>query len=114
MPARPASKPPAEVSAPGLKVVKGSKLQLRVIVPGPGELTVSGRGFGPVKKQAAKAGAIAGLPGAQAGRRAQAPKASGVFRTEAEILFRSTAGEASRASVELGFEATSKRVGGAK
>lgn len=104
---------PGRVSAPALKVVKGSKLQLRVIVPGPGELTVSGRGLGLVKKQAAKTGAatvpLALKPGAERKRQKQ-----GVFRTEAEILFRSSAGEASRASVELGFEATSKRVGGAK
>jgi hypothetical protein len=104
---------PGRVSVPGLKVVRGSKLQLRVIVPGSGELTVSGRGLGPVKKQATKAGAttvaLALKPGAERKRQKQ-----GVFRTEAEILFRSSAGEASRASVELGFEAASKRVGGAK
>lgn len=96
---------PGRVSAPALKVVKGSKLQLRLIVPGAGELTVSGRGLGAVKKQATKAGAttvsLALRPGAERKR-----KKFGVFRTEAEILFRSAAGEASRASVELGFEAT--------
>lgn len=100
---------PGRVSAPALKVVKGSKLALRVIVPGPGELTVSGRGLVPVKKQAAKSGAttvsLALKPGAERKRQKQ-----GVFRTEAEIFFRSSAGEASRASVELGFEATSKPV----
>jgi hypothetical protein len=103
---------PGRVSGPALKVVKGSKVALRLIVPGPGELTVSGRGLGPVKKQAAKAGAttvaLALKPGAERKRQKH-----GVYRTEAEILFRSAAGEASRASVELGFEATRKR-GGAK
>jgi hypothetical protein len=102
---------PGRVSAPALKVVKGSKLQLRLIVPGAGELTVSGRGLGSVKKQAAKAGAatvsMSLKPGAERKRQKR-----GVFRTEAEILFRSASGEASRASVELGFEATSKRVKG--
>jgi hypothetical protein len=103
---------PGRVSAPALKVVRGSKLQLRMIVPGPGELTVGGRGLGPVKKRATKAGATTVLlalkPGAERKRQKQ-----GVFRTEAEILFRSSAGDASRAGVELGFEAASKR-GGAK
>jgi hypothetical protein len=101
---------PGRVSAPALKVVRGSKLQLRLIVPGAGELTVSGRGLGLVKKPAAKAGAttvpLKLKPGAERKRNKR-----GVFRTEAEILFRSATGEASRASVELGFEASRKRRG---
>jgi len=101
---------PGRVSAPTLKVVKGSKLQLRLIVPGAGELTVSGRGLGVVKKQATKAGAttvsLALKPGAERKRQKR-----GVFRTEAEILFRASADGASRASVELGFEAGAKRRG---
>jgi hypothetical protein len=104
---------PGRVSAPALKVVRGSRAQLRVIVPGAGELTVTGRGLSPVKRQAAKAGATTVLltlePGAERKRQKR-----GVFRTEAEILFRSSTGEASRASVELGFEATSKRVRGGR
>jgi hypothetical protein len=101
---------PGRVSAPALKVVRAAKVGLRLIVPGPGELSVSGRGLGPVKKQATKAGAttvaLTLKPGAERKRQKQ-----GVYRTEAEILFRSSAGEASRASVELGFEAASKRRG---
>jgi len=104
---------PGRVSAPALKVVRGSKLALRIIVPGPGELTVVGRGLGPVKKQATKAGAttvpLALRPGAERKR-----KKLGVFRTEAEILFRSSDGGASRASVELGFEAAAKRARGGR
>jgi hypothetical protein len=99
---------PGRVSAPALKVVKGSKLQLRLIVPGPGELTVSGRGLGPVKKQAAKAGATTIALALRSGAERKRQK-RGVFRTEAEILFRSASGEVSRASVELGFEAASRR-----
>ena len=94
---------PGRISAPALKVVKGSKVALRVIVPGAGQLTVVGRGLRPVKTQATKAGAttltLALKPGAERKRRKQ-----GVFRTEAEILFRSVAGEVARADVELGFE----------
>jgi hypothetical protein len=105
---------PGRVSAPALKVVRAAKVQLRLIVPGPGELSVGGRGLGPVKKQTTKAGAttltLALKPGADRKRQKQ-----GVFRTEAEILFRSAAGaEASRASVDLGFEAATKRVKGGR
>ncbi len=100
---------PGRVSAPALKVVRAAKVQLRLIVPGPGELSVGGRGFDPVKKQATKAGAttvaLTLKPGAERKR-----QKLGVFRTEAEILFRSADGGASRASVELGFEAAAKRV----
>jgi hypothetical protein len=101
---------PGRVSAPALKVVRGSKVQLRVIVPGAGALTIAGRGVGSVKRQSAKAGATTVTlvlePGAERKRQRR-----GVFRTEAEIVFRSSAGEASRASVELGFEAAPKRAG---
>ena len=101
---------PGRISAPALKVVKGSKVALRVIVPGAGQLTVVGRGLGPVKLQATKAGAttitLALKPGAERKRRQR-----GVFRTEAEILFRSLAGEVARADVELGFEGPRKRRG---
>jgi hypothetical protein len=101
---------PGRVSAPALKVVKGSKVALRVIVPGAGQLTVVGRGLGPVKSQATKAGAttitLALKPGADRKRRKR-----GVFRTEAEILFRTVAGEVSRADVELAFEGARKKKG---
>jgi hypothetical protein len=101
---------PGRISAPALKVVKGAKVGLRVIVPGAGQLSVVGRGLRPVKTQATKAGAttltLALKPGAERKRRKR-----GVFRTEAEILFRSVAGEVARADVELGFEGPRKRKG---
>ncbi len=99
---------PGRISAPALKVVKGSKIALRVIVPAAGRLTVVGRGLDPLESLPTKAGAttltLALKPGAERKR-----KKRGVFRTEAEILFRSAAGEVSRADVELGFEGPRKK-----
>jgi hypothetical protein len=99
---------PGRISAPALKVVKGSKVALRVIVPGAGQLSVVGRGLRALKTQPTKAGAttitLALKPGAERKRRKQ-----GVFRTEAEILFRTVAGEVSRADVELAFEGARRK-----
>ncbi len=104
---------PGRISAPALKVVRGSRVGLRVIVPGAGQLSVVGRGLRPLKAQATKSGAttltLALAPGAERKRRKR-----GVFRTEAEILFRSLAGEVARADVELGFEGPRKKKKGHK
>jgi hypothetical protein len=103
---------PGRVSAPEEKAVKGSKLQLRVIVPGRGELSVSGRGLVPVTKPVSKSGALVVTLALKKGADRKRQK-NRVFRTEAEVLFRSSAGAASRVSASLRFEATAKR-GGAK
>jgi hypothetical protein len=98
---------PGRVSAPAAKAVRGSKVQLRVIVPGPGTLAVSGRGFAKLEEQPAKAGALAftlALGKAPQGKL----RRYGVFRTEVEILFRSAAGTVSRAGVSLIFRASAR------
>ena len=91
---------PAKISAPLEKSVAGSKIRLRVIVPGEGTLAVEGRGFPTINRKATRAGSVpftlALKKGAEAKRRR-----FGIFRTEAEIVFRNAAGTLSRANVGL-------------
>jgi hypothetical protein len=98
---------PGRVAAPEAKTAKSSKVQLRVIVPGPGELTISGRGMKSVKTKVAKAGplVITLVLGSKADRKR---KHLGIYRTEAELTFQSTAAEISRAVVSLKFEVSAK------
>ena len=91
--------------------VKGPKAKFRVIVPGAGEVTVSGRGFGPVSKKASKAGSLAVTLALKSGADKKRQK-NGIFRTEAEILFKASPEEASRAATSLIFEASAARKGG--
>jgi hypothetical protein len=99
---------PARISAPLSKNIKGPKAQLRVIVPGSGSLLVSGRGFAAVKKQPTKGGSVSFT--LSLGKEAQRKLARyGIFRTEAEYVFRSASGSISRAGTGLIFRAAPKK-----
>jgi hypothetical protein len=90
----------AKISAPLERSVAGSKIHLRVIVPSAGSLTVEGRGFPVIKRKAAKAGSVAfTLVLSKSAERKR--RRFGIFRTEAEIVFRNAAGTLSRANVGL-------------
>ena len=103
---------PARVSAPISKNIQGSKAQLRVIVPGAGTLTISGRGFAKVDKKPTKSGSVAFT--LTLGKTSQRKlNRYGIFRTEAEFLFRSTAGTISRAGTGLIFSPAPKKKGAA-
>jgi hypothetical protein len=104
---------PGKVSAPVSKVVEGSKVLLRAIVPGPGTLTISGRGFAKLSKQPARAGSVA-FTLALGKSPQQKLHHYGVFRTEAELLFRSADGGVSRAGISLTFRASAKEKAAAK
>lgn len=92
----------AKVAAPEARTVASRKVRLRVIVPGPGSLEVSGRGFAGFQRQPAKAGSI---PFTLTLRRGADRKRNryGIFRTEAEVIFHSAAGTISRAGISLIF-----------
>jgi hypothetical protein len=101
---------PSKVAAPEALSVGGAKVRVRVIVPGAGELEVGGRGFAPFRRQTSAAGSVAFTlalrPGADRKR-----KRFRIFRTEAEVSFRSAVGAISRAGVALTFRGTAKRGG---
>ncbi len=104
---------PGKVTAPVTKVAEGSKVLLRAIVPGPGALTISGRGFAKINKQPTRAGSVA-FTLALGKLPQQKLRRYGVFRTEAEILFRSPSGTLSRAGVSLTFRASAEEKAAAK
>lgn len=93
---------PSKVAAPEVRSVAASKVRLRVVVPGAGELQIAGRGFAPFKRETTAAGSVAFTlalrPGADRKR-----QRFQIFRTEAEVSFRSAAGSISRASIALTF-----------
>ena len=93
---------PAKVAAPESRTVAAKKVPLRVIVPGEGTLEIAGRGFAKLERHPARAGSVsftlALRPGADSKRHRY-----GIFRTEAEVLFRSAAGSISRAGISLVF-----------
>jgi hypothetical protein len=91
---------PAKISAPLEKAVAGSKIQLRVIVPGAGSLAVEGRGFPTINRKPTKAGSVAFILALKKGADRKRRR-FGIFRTEAEIVFRNQAGALSRANVGL-------------
>ncbi len=99
---------PSKVAAPEALSVAADRVRLRVIAPGPGELHVGGRGFAPFKRNTAAAGSVAFTltlrPGADRKR-----KRFHIFRTEAEVTFRSAAGAISRAGVALTFTGSPRR-----
>lgn len=99
---------PSKVAAPEALSVAADKVRLRVIVPGAGSLEVGGRGFAPFKRQSTAAGSVAFTltlrPGADRKR-----KRFHIFRTEAEVSFRSAAGAISRAGVALTFTGSPQR-----
>ncbi len=101
---------PSKVAAPEALSVNGSKVRLRVIVPGSGELQVGGRGFAPFKRQTGAAGSVAFALNLRQGADRKR-KRFGIFRTEAEVSFRSAAGAISRAGVALTFTGSSQRGG---
>jgi hypothetical protein len=102
---------PGKVAISGAKSVKGAKAQLRILVPGGGELTISGRGLKAVKKQVSKAGPV-GVTLVLTPAMDKKRKKKGAFRTEVEVLFKSSAGEVSRAEASLKFEVPATRGGG--
>jgi hypothetical protein len=95
---------PVAVAAP--KALKGNKARLRAIVPGAGELEVTGRGTVPITKRLTKAGPVALLlalkPGADKTRQKR-----GSYKTEIEVVFKAPAG-VSRANASIKFEASAK------
>jgi hypothetical protein len=99
--------------APKSKDVEGKRVQLRIYVPGSGQLSVSGSGFKGAKKPTTKAGfvtvSIALKKGADKMRLGR-----GIYRTTADVVFTPSGGEVSRASVSLKFKAPAgaKRKGG--
>jgi hypothetical protein len=104
---------PSRVSAPAGRSVEGSKVQLRVIVPGPGALSVSGRGFAGLKKQPTRAGSVT-FNLALGKAPLQKLRRYGVFRTEAEVVFTPAAGTVSRAGVSLTFKPSTEEKAEAK
>jgi hypothetical protein len=100
----------AKVAIAGPKSVKGPKAQLRVIVPGRGDLTISGRGLKSLKKQVSGVGSVPITltlkPVAEEKR-----QRVGSFKTEVGVLFKSSGGEISRADLSFKFEASAKRKG---
>ena len=98
---------PGKVSAPVGKVAEGPKVLLRVIVPGPGNLDISGRGFAGLKKKATRAGSVSFTLAL-----GKAPLRKfhryGVYRSEAEIVFTGADGTVSRAGISLIFRPTAK------
>lgn len=99
---------PSKVAAPEELSVAANKVRLRVIVPGAGDLQIGGRGFAPFKRQTTAAGSVAFTltlrPSADRKR-----KRFRIFRTEAEVTFRSAAGAISRAGVALTFTGSPQR-----
>jgi hypothetical protein len=89
---------------------KGPKAKLRIIVPGAGQLKVSGKGLKAAKKRVAKAGSVtisvALRPGANRTRMSK-----GRFRTWARIVFESAAGDLSVTKAVLTFQGPSKKGG---
>lgn len=104
---------PGKVALSAPKFIKGAKASLRVIAPGAGELTVSGRGLGTITKPASKAGAVTIPVTLKRGAQTKLEK-NRVYRTEVEVLYKSGAGESSRAAASLKFEAARKKSKGAK
>jgi hypothetical protein len=93
---------PAKVSAPSERKVAGRKVGLRVIVPSAGTLEIGGRGFAGLKLSPGGAGSVAATVALRDGADRKRRR-FGIFRTEAEVLFRSASGAISRASVPLTF-----------
>jgi hypothetical protein len=104
---------PSRVSAPAGRSVEGSKVQLRVIVPGPGALSVSGRGFAGLDKKPTRAGSVT-FNLALGKAPLQKLRRYGVFRTEAEVVFTPATGTVSRAGVSLIFKPSTEEKAEAK
>ena len=71
--------------------------------PWAGDLQIGGRGFAAFKRQTTTAGSVAFTLALRAGAERKRRR-FGIFRTEAEVLFRSAAGSISRASVALDLQ----------
>jgi hypothetical protein len=96
------------IGGPQSAAARGAKLKLRLIAPGAGQLSISGKGLKPAKQQIAKDGPVTVTvvlkPQANTTRRKK-----GVFRTKAEILFQSSSGDTSRGEASLKFEGPRKK-----
>jgi hypothetical protein len=92
------------------KVARGSKARLRVLVPEPGRITVSGRGLRPVRLHVSRAGgktvSVSLKRGADRERRRK-----GSFATRARVLFKSSSGGSSEATAPIRFLAAAKKGG---
>ncbi len=97
-----------KVSVFGAETVRGSKAQLRVVVPGGGELAISGQGLTPLKKAVTAAGSVTVTLALKATAEKRL-RNKGTLRTKPEILFRSSGGATSRADFRLKFEAVRKK-----
>jgi hypothetical protein len=93
---------PARIAAPESRTVVAKKVHLRVIVPGQGSLEIGGRGFTKVNRQLSAAGSVPFTLTLRPGPDRKRHR-FGIFRTEAEILFRSAGGSLSRAGISLVF-----------
>jgi hypothetical protein len=101
---------PGRVGLTAPKALVGKKAQLRVIAPGAGEISITGRGTVPISKRVSAAGSVALVlalkPGADRNRHKY-----GSYKTEIEVLFKSAAGQASRANASVTFQAPAKKRG---
>jgi hypothetical protein len=98
---------PAELVAPKKRIVRARKLQLRLAVPEQGSLTVSGHGLKTGKKDVSAAGPVT-LTLALDSSANKARIRKGLFKTRAQVLFRSSSGDL-RTGVALEFKAMKQR-----
>jgi hypothetical protein len=103
---------PGRIGLTAPKALVGKKAQLRAIVPGAGEISLTGRGTVPLTRRVAKAGPVALVLALKPGAERKRQK-FGSYKTEIEISFKSPAG-VSRANATVTFEATAKKKGAAK
>jgi hypothetical protein len=103
---------PGRVGLAAPEALKGNKAKLRVIAPGAGEISITGRGTVPLTRRVAKAGSVALVlelkPGADRKR-----LKFGIYKTEIEAGFKSAAG-VSRVNATLTFEAAAAKKSPAK
>ena len=94
------------VSAP--KSVRAAKVKVRVIAPGDGTVSISGRGVKPIDPQVSRAGSVT-LTLALKPKADKRRRRAGAYRTKGEVLFAAGDGDVSRADVSL--EVRSRRQG---
>jgi hypothetical protein len=101
---------PTRVSGSATQSVSGAKAAVRVIVPGPGQVTVSGKGLKGSKRTVSAAGSVSVTvklaPGANKTRLKK-----GKFRTKARVVFKPSSGETSVLEVAMTFKGAAKKGG---
>jgi hypothetical protein len=100
-----------KVTVFGSSIVKGTKAELRVVVPGSGRVSIAGQGLKPIERPVSKEGSVTFLLSLKSSAEKKLHN-RGVFRTKPEILFRSPTGATSRADFSLKFEASKKKRSG--